>query len=118
MATYKVWLTVKDKYGNTKELDGGAIDIDLKQVANDVIDQIEDTSDYVTKTELEETLDDKITEVKPAVYVPEVTQNNMLKFKLTDDAVEEELEFDIDKSNDWNKIDNTTGSSYVWEPMQ
>lgn len=118
MATYKVWLIVKDSYGKTKELDGGVIEVDLKQVTDDVIDKIEDTADYVTKTELEETLDEKITDVKPAVYVPEVTQNNMLKFKLTDEATEKELEFDIDKSNDWNKIEQTSSSNYVWEPMK
>ena len=29
MATYKVWLTVKDSYGNTKEIEGGTINVDL-----------------------------------------------------------------------------------------
>ncbi len=118
MATYKVWLTVKDRYGNTKEVDGGCIDVDLKQVTEDVIDKIEDTADYITKTELEETLDTIVTDVKPAVYVPEVTPDNMLKFKLTEEVTEKELEFDIDKTNDWNQMEQTTGSNYVWEPMQ
>lgn len=27
MATYKVWLTVKDRYGSTKRIDGGSINI-------------------------------------------------------------------------------------------
>ena len=90
MAKYKVWLTVKDSYVNTKELDN-------------IIDNIKDNMNL---------------EGKSPVYVPEVTSNNMLKFKLTDEATEEELEFDIDKSNDWNNLDNTVGSSYVWEPMQ
>ena len=31
MATYKVWLTVKDSYGKTKELDGGNVDISLDE---------------------------------------------------------------------------------------
>ena len=66
-----------------------------------------------------DTLKDNITiEAKSPVYVPEVTQDNMLKFKLAEEATEEELEFDIDKSNDWNKIEQTSGSNYVWEPMQ
>ena len=39
---YKVWLTVKDNFGNTKELDGGTIGIDLNQ---DVFD------DYIKKSE-------------------------------------------------------------------
>ena len=52
------------------------------------------------------------------VYVPEVTPDNMLVFTLMDDATEERLEFDIDKSNNWNETDNTVGSNYIWEPMQ
>ena len=104
MAKYKVWLTVKDSYGNTKELDGGNVDINLDEEDVDtIVDNIKDNI---------------IIDTKSPVYVPEVTPNNMLKFKLTDEATEEELEFDIDKSNDWNDIDHTEGSSFVWEPMK
>lgn len=104
MATYKVWLTVKDSYGNTKELDGGNINIDLDEEAvKNIADSIKDNITL---------------EAKSPVYVPEVTPDNMLKFKLTEEATEKELEFDIDKSNDWNKLENTVGSSYVWEPMK
>lgn len=102
-AKYKVWLTVKDSYGNTKEVDGGNVEINLDEEDVDaIVDNIKDNISI---------------EAKSSVYVPEVTSDNMLKFTLTDEAVEEKLEFDIDKSNDWNKIDNTTGSNYVWEPM-
>lgn len=104
MAKYKVWLKVKDSYGNTKELDGGNIDINLN------------TEDVET---IVDSLKDNITvETKSPVYVPEVTPDNMLKFKLTEEITKEELEFDIDKSNDWNSMDNTTGSSYAWEKME
>jgi hypothetical protein len=104
MAKYKVWLTIKDSYGNTKELDGGNIDINLDEEDVDtIVDNIKDNITIDTKS---------------PVYVPEVTPDNMLKFKLTEDITEKELEFDIDKSNDWNKIENTTGSNYVWEPMK
>jgi hypothetical protein len=104
MAKYKVWLKVKDSYGNTKELDGGNIDIDLdKEDVDNIIDNIKDNI----------TIDNK-----SPVYIPEVTPNNMLKFKLAEKATEKELEFDIDKTNDWNNFDQTTGSSYVWEPMK
>jgi hypothetical protein len=103
-AKYKVWLTVKDSYGNTKELDGGNVDINLdKEDVDNIVDNIKDNI---------------VVENKSPVYIPEVTQNNMLKFKLTDEATDKELEFDIDKSNDWNNTDNTVGSNYVWEPMQ
>lgn len=104
MAKYKVWLTVKDSYGNTKELDGGNVDINLDE--EDVDNIVDNLKDNIT------------IEAKSQVYVPEVTQDNMLKFKLTDEATDEELEFDIDKSNDWNNIEQTSGSNYVWEPMQ
>ena len=100
MAKYKVWLTVKDSYGNTKKLDGGNVDINLDEEDVDTI------------------IDNITIEAKSPVYVPEVTDNNMLKFTLTDEATEEELEFDIDKSNDWNEMDHTSGSSFVWEPMK
>lgn len=104
MAKYKVWLTVKDSYGNTKELDGGNIDINLDE--EDVENIVDNIKDNITL------------ETKPPVYVPEVTPDNMLKFTLTDEVTEEKLEFDIDKSNDWNKIEQTTGSNYVWERMK
>jgi hypothetical protein len=100
MAKYKVWLTVKDSYGNTKELDGGNVDINLDE--EDVDNIVDNLKDNITTP----------------VYVPEVTADNMLKFKLTDEATDEELEFDIDKSNDWNEMDHTEGSSFVWEPMK
>lgn len=104
MAKYKVWLTVKDSYGNTKELDGGNIDINLDE--EDVENIVDNIKDNITL------------ETKSPVYIPEVTPDNMLKFTLTEEATEEKLEFDIDKSNDWNKIEHTTGSNYVWEPMK
>lgn len=107
MAKYKVWLTVKDNYGNTKELDGGNIDINLD--AEDVENIVDNLKDNITL------------DTKSPVYVPEVTPDNMLKFKLTEksgEELKEELEYDIDKSNDWNKLDGTTGSSYVWESMK
>ena len=52
------------------------------------------------------------------IYVPNVTVDNMLTFTLQDAPSEDYLEFDIDKSNDWNATDNTVGSAYIWEPMQ
>ena len=97
MATYKVWLTVKDRYGCTKELDGGNITV---------------SQDKLTEEDLNE-----IKESIP-VYVPDVTPNNMLVYTLEHGETKERLVFDIDKSNDWNETDNTVGSSYVWEPMR
>jgi hypothetical protein len=72
MATYKVWLTVKDSYGNTKEVDGGTINVDLATLTPDEVTQIEDAlplEDYIKRenlnTELEAFATDK--EVEHAV---------------------------------------------------
>jgi hypothetical protein len=97
MATYKVWLTVKDRYGCTKELDGGNIEINQDKLTDEDLNEIKESL---------------------PVYVPEVTEDNMLVYTLEHGETKERLEFDIDKSNDWDEMDGTTGSSYVWEPMQ
>lgn len=97
MATYKVLLTVKDRYGYKKELNGGTVEI---------------SQDKLTEEDLNE-----IKESIP-VYVPDVTPDNTLVYTLEHGETAERLAFDIDKSNDWNKTDGTAGSSYVWEPMQ
>jgi hypothetical protein len=60
MATYKVWLTVKDRYGNTKEIDGGDINVGLDELTQDEVDYIEEAlplEDYLKKSEISEELD-------------------------------------------------------------
>ena len=96
MANYKVWLTVKDRYGCEKRLPAGDIELDHGTLSDEELN--------------------KIKEDLP-VYVPDVTPDNILEYTLERGKTEEKLKFDIDKSNDWNHIDNTTGSSFVWEPM-
>lgn len=76
MATYKVWLTVKDSYGNTKELDGGTISVDLDALTQEDINQIEEAlplEDYLKKSETEYLATDE--EVQQAVK-----QNNSIKY--------------------------------------
>lgn len=97
MATYKVWLTVKDRYGCTKELDGGNITLSNEKLTEECLDKIKDSI---------------------PVYVPEVTPDNVLIYTLEHGKTKERFAFDIDKSNDWDEIDDTNGSNYVWEPMQ
>lgn len=68
MAKYKVWLTVKDSYGNTKELDGGDISVDFAGFTQDTIDHIEEAlplEDYLKKSETDYLATDK--EVENAV---------------------------------------------------
>jgi hypothetical protein len=98
MATYKVWLTVKDSYGNTKKIDGGNINVAIDELTEEALNTIK--------------------EAVP-VYVPEVTQDNMLVYTLEQDKKEERLEFDIDKSNDWTETGNqaTGQTGYFWEKM-
>ena len=97
MATYKVWLTVKDRYGAIKELDGGNIEINQDKLTEEDLNEIKATI---------------------PVYVPDVTPDNMLVYTLEHGETAERLEFDIDKSNNWNETDDTVSSSYVWEQMQ
>lgn len=55
MATYKVWLTVKDNYGNTKEVDGGNISIDFDALSETDVDQMAKKLDpyFTTGAEVE-----------------------------------------------------------------
>ena len=54
MAKYKVWLTVKDHFGNTKELDGGNINVDFEALSDKDISQIGEAfllEEYIKKSE-------------------------------------------------------------------
>ena len=60
MAAYKVWLTVKDSYGNTKEVDGGTIELALEGISKDDITQIGNAlpfDEYVRKDDAKDVLD-------------------------------------------------------------
>lgn len=96
MANYKVWLTVKDRYGATKEIDSGTISINQDKLTDEDLKEIKDSI---------------------PVYVPDVN-NDILKYTLTRGETAEQLEFDIDKSNEWDATDNTSSSNYVWESME
>lgn len=41
MAKYKIWLTVKDRYGVVKELDGGNINVGLDTIEDDEFQAID-----------------------------------------------------------------------------
>ena len=77
MAMYKVWLTVKDRYGNIKEVDGGTIDINLAEsLTTEDIAQIEEAlplEDYIKKSEADYLATDS--EVEQAVK-----QTNSIKY--------------------------------------
>ena len=68
MAKYKVWLTVKDHFGNTKELDGGNINVDFEALSDKDISQIGEAfllEEYIKKSESDYLATD--TEVESAV---------------------------------------------------
>ena len=58
MATYKVWLTVKDRYGNIKELDGGNIDVKLDEAHITKIEQAIALDSYLRKDALQDVHDE------------------------------------------------------------
>jgi hypothetical protein len=60
MATYKVWLTIKDSYGNIKEVDGGSISLDLAELGDEDLTKIEAAlplEQYIKKDEAVSELD-------------------------------------------------------------
>jgi hypothetical protein len=74
MATYKVWLTVKDSYGKTKEVDGGTINVDLATLTPDELEQIEEAlplENYIKRDNLNTELDHFATdkEVDQKTYI-------------------------------------------------
>lgn len=66
MANYRVWLTVKDSYGNTKEVDGGTISVDLAAI------------DPVEVANMVKTLDPYFTTDQEVTYV--VENNELIKY--------------------------------------
>jgi myosin-crossreactive antigen len=67
MATYKVWLTVKDSYGNIKEIPGDEIHVDLATLTPDEINQIEEQlplEEYLRKDEVDTELERYATDVE------------------------------------------------------
>jgi hypothetical protein len=79
MATYRLWLTVKDSNGNIKEVDGGTVNIDLTELTDDEINQIEEAlplERYITKTELDTELDKYATDQEVTDTVVDSIQNN------------------------------------------
>lgn len=56
MASYKVILTVRDSYGQVKEVDGGTIDVAFAGLSQSDLAKIEDAlplEDYAKKAELD-----------------------------------------------------------------
>jgi hypothetical protein len=77
MAKYKVYFTVKDNYGKTKEVEGGTIDLDvgftdLDQREVDYLEEALPLENYLKKSEISAELDEYATDTE----VGEAIQNN------------------------------------------
>lgn len=69
MAKYKVYFTVKDNYGKTKEVEGGVIDLDVGFTDLDQreVSYLEDAlplENYLKKSEISTELDEYATDVE------------------------------------------------------
>jgi effector-binding domain-containing protein len=89
MATYKVWLTVKNSAGATKEIDVGNInvDVDMENLTPEMLSKIEEAlslKDYLKKDEIP-------TELATDAEVATAVQNTVKYsgFKWTDENIEE-----------------------------
>lgn len=90
MATYKVWLTVKDSYGNTKEIDGGTINVDLATLTPDELEQIEEAlplEDYIKRENLNTELDAYATDLEVEHAVQTNESIRYADFELKDTAL-------------------------------
>jgi hypothetical protein len=92
MAKYKVWLTVKDSYGNAKEIDGGVISVDLglESLTENEVDQLTEAlplEEYVKRADLPEELEDWATDKE----VEDATANTVKysEFKFRDNDTKE-----------------------------
>jgi hypothetical protein len=88
MATYKVWLTVKNSAGNTKEIPVGNINVDAT-LTPEMLSQIEEAlplEDYLKKTDIETELNSYATDDEVAQAIKNTVRYS--DFKLVDDTTE------------------------------
>lgn len=84
MASYRVWLTVKDRFGNTKEVEGPVINIDLDKLSSEQLAQIEEAlplEDYVKRENLAAELEEYATDVE---VEEAIDKNDALKYSTFD----------------------------------
>lgn len=75
MAKYKVWLTVKDSYGNIKKVDAGDIAVDFA-LGQEELDRIEESlplAEYLKKADIDTELNGYATDAE----VLQATQNTV-----------------------------------------
>lgn len=87
MATYRLWLTIKDSNGKTKEIDGGTVNIDLTKLTETEVDTLTTVLDplYATEKELEDAISGIPLEEVVEVKVPEViVQDTVVQEKIVE----------------------------------
>lgn len=96
MATYKLWLTVKDVNGNTKEIDGGTVNVDLTKLTEAEAAQVAATLDlesYATDADLEALAKEvpTVIETKIPEMIPAAIKDNVEVQEALTDVVEEKV---------------------------
>ena len=84
MAVYKVWLTVKDDYGNTKEVDGGTIDVALLSFSPEEIKDAVPLEDYLKKSDIDVELERYATDAEVDVAVKNTGSIKYSDFEFTE----------------------------------
>lgn len=93
MAKYKVWLTVKDSYGNAKEIDGGVINVDLglNHLEQEEVNQIAEIlplEDYIKRDDLDTELADWATDKEVSQAVSNTVKYSGFKFRNSNNGEE------------------------------
>ena len=83
MAVYKVWLTVRDGYGNEKEIEAGNIKVDFELSQEDIsqIEQALPLGDYLKKQNIDTDLKDFATDDEVAQAVKNTVKYSEFKIK-------------------------------------
>lgn len=104
MAKYNVVLTVRDKYGKDKEVDGGTVDIDIASLALSEINAIAGAlklDDYATDIELADAIKDvpTVDTVKETIKtdLPIVIEKNTEVQQVLTEVVEKHLDVETIK---------------------
>ena len=83
MAVYKVWLTVKDSYGNEKEIEAGNINVDF-ELNQDELSHIKESlplDEYLKKVDIDTELDAYATDVEVEQAVGNTVKYGEFKIK-------------------------------------
>lgn len=87
MATYKVWLTVKNSTGGTKEIEAGVLNVDFA-LTQEEIEQIEKSlplNEYLKKNDINTELDSFATDFEVEEAVKNTVKYGDFKLKASEE---------------------------------